>query len=230
NDDQLEATLAGSLTMIARATNLVRLAGPLAPTLAPAATSRNPTPPSLDVHVQMESPQGSNIFVRVDDLANLNLTDGDRVRVVVQNRSDRRLDLTGLLVESGFAINSIRLGRDGKEVSKRLPPNSQPAYFGIKINNQTFGLDQFVLIVVEAGTDPEPADFSYLKQDGPTVASLVAKPVTRSSERFSRFRQLVESSTMDGAISRGPGEMDEPGVIWRIPWRVLPPDSTSNTP
>lgn len=232
NDDKLEATLAGSLTMIARATNLVRLAGPLppTPTLTPATPSRNSSPPSLDVHVQMESPQGSNNFVRVDDLANLILTDGDRVRVVVQNRSDRRLDLTGLVVESGFAINSIFLRRDGTEVSNRLPANSQPAYFGIKISNKTFGLEQFVLIVVEAGPDPEPASFSYLKQKGPEAASLVAKPVTRSSERFSRFRQLVESSTLDGAISRGPGQMDEPGVIWRIPWRVLPPDSTSNTP
>lgn len=230
NDDKLEATLAGSLTLIARATNLVRLAEPLPPTPTPLATSRNTTPALLDVHVQKESPPGSNHFVRVDDLANLILTDGDRVRVVVQNRSDRRLDLTGLLVESGFAINSIRLGRDGTIVSNRLPANSQPAYFGIKISNETFGLDQFVLIVVEAGPDPEPASFSYLKQTGPAAASLVAKPVTRSSERFSRFRQLVESSTMDGAISRGPGQMDEPGAIWRIPWRVLPPASTSNTP
>jgi hypothetical protein len=231
NDDKLEATLAGSLTMIARATNLVRLALPL-PTksVLPAENRRSLASSVLDVEILQAVPKGSNNFVLVDDPTSMILDDGDWIRIQVRNVSKSNWDLTGLVVESGYAINPIPLRRNELTISQRLPPNSDPAYFRVKINNSTFGLDNFVLIVVEAGPDPEPASFSYLKQKGPEAASLVAKPVTRSSERFSRFRQLVESSTLDGAISRGPGQMDEPGIVWRIPWRVLPPDSTSNTP
>jgi hypothetical protein len=231
NPQELEPKIAGSLTMIARALNLVRLASPIpSESVLTAATERTSTPTLLGITIQKEHPPGSGSFVAVDDPDTIVLKDGDRVRIQVQNRSDRSLDLTGLVVESGFAINPIRLRRDGKEVSKRLPPNSEPAYFGtINISNTTFGLEHFILIGVEAGPEPEVMDFSYLRQNAPQAASEVAKPMNRSTERASGFRQLVESTTLDGAPTRGPGRSDEPGVVLRIPWRVLPPDTVPKT-
>ncbi len=231
NDETLERKLSGGLTMIARAMNLVRLASPL-PTKSevPAASRRSPATTALEVQVLQEIPKDSGNYAPVDDPTTLLLDNGDRIRIQIRNVSESRWDLTGLLVDSGFKIDAFNLGRNGKGIVHRLPPKSEPAYFQIKISNKTFGLDHFVLIAVEAGAEPEVATFSHLEQEAPENARLITKPVTRSSAHVSRFRQLIDSTTLDGAMTRGPGQVDEPGMVLRIPWRVLPPTKLSPTP
>ncbi|MBL8888443.1 MAG: caspase family protein [Planctomycetaceae bacterium] len=231
NDETLERRLSGGLMMIARATNLVRLASPL-PTITevPSGTRRATAATAIEIQVLREMPRDSGNYVPVDDPATLLLENGDRIRIQIRNVSESRWDLTGLLVDSGYKIDAFNLGRNGTRIDHRLPPKSEPAYFQIKISNETYGLDHFVLIAVEAGAEPEVVNFKHLEQTGPEAARLVAKPVTRSAERISRFQQLIDSTTLDGATTRGPGRNDEPGIVVSIPWRVHPPENPSPTP
>lgn len=222
--DRLEQDLAASLRMISRAINLVRIAAPHGPATAGQAGENGP---KLEIKVQIAEPRGARTaehFVPVDPLAELHLCDGDRIRVIVTNRSPVRVDVTGLVVESGFAINPLRLrSESGQELGGRLEPDGGSGQFWIRINAATTGVDHLVIIAVPSSASPQPVSFRYLEQRD-LAQALAARPdQDRSAPVRGRFQQLLDASLFDGAASRGPASDDESGLILRIPWTVVPP-------
>lgn len=89
------------------------------------------------------------------------LYDGDKVTLHIQNRTRQPIDLTLLIVDSQYGIQSL-FPLSGE--SNRLQPNDRIDDLTLDINAETVGPEQ-LLFILAPGTG-EMADFSFLAQQG----------------------------------------------------------------
>ncbi|AGX86388.1 caspase family protein [Candidatus Symbiobacter mobilis] len=104
---------------------------------------------------------------------------GDVIKVRMKNTGLKNLDVTALYVDSKFGITIMFPNPVGS--SNRLQPGASFP-FEFQITDSTLGMEQIVLVVVEAKEHSDRADFSFLQQDA--VPSEIVRRGTAEQDRL----------------------------------------------
>ena len=167
---QLREKLVDSLRRVAKATNILRLAGqigmsPVAQKLetqylverAPVRPAQGFTDPRQCDSVKLGKPEP----LRPDQLADLRECDKVTVRVV--NRNSLPVDVTLLMLDSEYGIESLFPGsRSGG--TNRVEPNGGTIAPQFYVLATTVGRESVILIATEGRPGEETADFGFLRQ------------------------------------------------------------------
>ncbi len=156
-DGGLREKLTDSLRVIARATNLLRIASRLTDTGAQ--DSR------LVMALKLSGKDGHEIPYHKEQVPNLRV--GDRIHVSLTNKGTVAVDVTLLYVDARYGINLLFPNKPG--ASNRLEPRATQE-LGVEMTEDTLGVERLLSIVVEAAKTQERADFSFLAQ--PALARL----------------------------------------------------------
>ncbi|HWA98944.1 MAG TPA: caspase family protein [Pirellulales bacterium] len=204
-DNQLPAWVGEHLRRIARAKNLMMVAGTELPNQQQAA--------NLNVVVELLRLHGDNDPNPEPiawDKGGLVLHPGDRVMCRVKNNGRDPADATLLFVDSGYGISAV-FPRAGTVSDNRIYPGESVNAFTGTINDKTLGLEHLVLIAVPGKGGY--IDFTLLEQ--PTLA------VTRGDDDTSRspLNQLMRSALYGGA-TRGMDVQESKQQMKLITWSV----------
>jgi len=148
---RLQEELAVGLHAVARTVNLLRIASRLG--------EANTNKSMLEVKLKVVKKDHTELPINGGQVANL--SNGDIVDVSLANAGTASVDVTMLFVDARYGINVLY--PHGPGASNRLEPRSQ-SHFGVAINDNTLGLERMLTIAVEAGSEQERADFSFLAQ------------------------------------------------------------------
>ena len=147
--DRLTAWLSGSLTSIARAQSLLRIAG----TFSKA---------SQDLQMQLiDQGTGKPFDVGRGDLE---LTDGTEIGFRVKNVGQDPLDVTLLIVDANYGIQCIHpVNKSNRLQSNRLHRNDDYTYKA-RIGIETTGKEYCVAIAVKSKDNAPESNFAFLQQ------------------------------------------------------------------
>jgi hypothetical protein len=122
----------------------------------------------LDVVVERLNPLTGK-YAPIDPMLLLIALEGDNLRVSVSNLSDRPVDVTILYIESAFRIRSYfptaKKVLQG-EANNRIVRGERPAVADFKINDDTTGLEDVLIIATLPAPGSPPQNFVFLEQRG----------------------------------------------------------------
>lgn len=210
---ELEKWLIDRLTRIARARNLVQLAGQAAED-AVAGES-----PALEIDQRLLRGRADRVGVPlVVDGARTQVFDGDRLALRVKNPNPYAVDVTLLYVDAGCGI--APLFPQSSEVN-RLGPDEATASLRIRVSAESTGLESVVAIAVRAGSG-QPVDFISLAQPSLELAQGVERTRGAGGEK-SRLGQLLRHAVYgEGKTRSAQREVDAEYSIQIISWRLVP--------
>lgn len=156
-DGGLREKLTDSLRVIARATNLLRIASRL--------TDTGDQNSHLVMTLKLSGKDGREIPFRKEQVPDLHV--GDRIHVSLTNKGTAAVDVTLLYVDARYGINLLFPNKPG--ASNRLEPRATQE-LGIEMTEGALGIERLLSIAVEAAKTQERADFSFLAQ--PALARL----------------------------------------------------------
>jgi hypothetical protein len=183
--------LQSALTRIARAQQLLRLTTEAS--AVPGATG------GIDVHVALlrfKDTHAQHGEMVAYDTAGRILQGGEIIAFRIANPMQYPLDITLLLINSGYGIRTL-FPRPGAEYDNRLGPQQQrrtPAFRVV----EPFGPEQLVVIAMRAGASQ--ADFSYLEQ--PSLEQAL-RHASRASAMQSPLGQLLQHALYAQGQVRG---------------------------
>jgi hypothetical protein len=148
---EFKAKLAENLQHMGRALNLLRMASLLQD--LPSAQR------ALQVEARLKPKAGPE---RALDLASQpQLADGDVVTLRLRNPGRTALDLTALYIDAGYGVTALFPHQSG--ASNRIEAGGSEE-IQVAINVETTGIERLLLIAVEARSQAERHDFSFLQQ------------------------------------------------------------------
>jgi hypothetical protein len=159
-----DTKLARALGAMAKAVNVRRLAASGAEM-----TVGDPDAATVVLEVVAEKwNPATHRYEPIDPLESLDVTDGDKVRVRVFNRSGSPVDVTILYVESAFRIRSYfpTAMQDMVGFNNRIVPDGKPAEVEFSINDSTTGLEDVIIIATLPEPGAPPQNFVFLEQIG----------------------------------------------------------------
>lgn len=213
-DDSLSGVLLEEFSKLARAANLRRI--------AELETGGNGDIP-LDVRVERLVDQRRGRYSPLSIAPTPEVRNDDLVRVVITNPAKSSVDVTVLYVQTDGKIKCFF--PDDLTDSNRLGPGESYTIRGIRIDDQTIGLEDLIVIAVpRASSGTLPASFAFLSQPS----------LQRASEtQRSRGAEDPAWTSPLGVLSRGL-VFNEPGVsrgatpddlksfaVFRVSWNVV---------
>ena len=200
-----------ALTRIARAQQLLRLTTEAS--VVPSATG------GINVHVELlrfKDTHAQHGEIVAYDTAGRILQGGDIIAFRITNPTRYPLDITLLLINSGYGIRTL-FPQPGAEYDNRLGPHQQrrtPAFRVV----EPFGPEQLVVIAVQAGAGQ--ADFSYLEQ--PSLEQAL-RHASRTSAMQSPLGQLLQHALYGQGQVRGAGKaVLETYTVRLLSWATQP--------
>jgi hypothetical protein len=147
---EFQKKLAESLQYIGRAQNLLRIASAL---------QDAPGQRALAVEATLTPPKGAARKLSFDNPPQL--SDGDLVKLTLRNPGKTAIDLTALYIDASYGISAL-YPQPGS--SNRIEAGGTET-IEIRINAETTGVERLLLIAVEARSQGERSDFSFLQQN-----------------------------------------------------------------
>lgn len=190
----LHVRLNDSLQHIGRTVNLMRIASAL---------QALPTSHLLQVQATLRPTEGPMRLL--DPLQAVQAGDGDIVELKVRNSGRVALDLTALYIDAGYGISALYPYPRGS--SNRLEPGDSDTVIA-RINATTTGHERLLLIAVQAHSQGEHRDFSFLEQ--PRLER------TRSGVRPDAITRMFEEAGFGGGprtVRRGVEPVSSPQRI-----------------
>ncbi|MCA9127322.1 MAG: hypothetical protein KDB22_09550 [Planctomycetales bacterium] len=144
------------------------------------------------------------------------LYDKDRIAIQVENTSHEPLDVTILMIDSGYGIYPLFPTRG--RVNRLFPGNKVPSLTG-KINAKTIGKEYLVVLALKGNPIEQPVSFAFLTQ--PTLER------TRSGLGRGKnpLGELLSDAMFGGAVemTRGsPPKAAEDYHIYTRSWTTMP--------
>lgn len=152
--DEFADTLTSSLTSIARAQSLLRVGAEMG------GESGSDMKLNVDILRYKDAEDSKGQVVQFGP-AGIRLYDGDRIGFSLKNTGRESLDVTALLVDSGFGIHPL-YPKPG-QTNRLFGGNELPPIRG-NITADYAGLEHLVVIAVKGKPVDEPANFSFLAQ------------------------------------------------------------------
>lgn len=146
---QFGQKLAHSLQLIGRVQNLLRIA---------AALQDSSGQRALQLAATLKPVNGAERPLNFDNTPQLSA--GDRVTLQLKNSGRTAIDLTALYIDSSYGVDVIF---PGNGESNRIEAGGAER-IEIVVNDETTGLERMMLIAVEARSQQERSDFSFLRQ------------------------------------------------------------------
>lgn len=232
----LEKSLKVWLPAMSRAINLVKLgtAAEQGKSSAHALRSGKLQLEFFRAHLPNQTPNHGD-YLPLDDLSQLQFREGDHLLIRVTNLGALPVRITGLVVESGFAINGLTPRVDGrsKDAAGRsygnrvVPGEASYREFQIAIDESTTGIENFLLIAVPEENGGEEQDFRFLRQRPLQLET--PQPQQTRSQSGSEFNQLINWRLFGQSLNRG-SEKPPAALIIRVPWFVGPTGAESSQP
>jgi hypothetical protein len=213
-DTDLTRTLGRHLEQVARARNLLKLAG-ATPDAAADPGERDDPPVRVKVEVSRLTSPADRKGVPVEwPNPAARFYDGDRVRFVIHNPNPYAVDVTLLDVAPDCAITCLFPETEEGETS-RIPARSVRAVSAVKVSGKVAGPEYLAVIAVKAGKQAEPVDFSSLEAPGLETAQEVQRkrgvPDTRGLG--SPLGQLLQRSQYGVGTRTGREEVEETALL-----------------
>lgn len=185
--DVLARQLGASLSVIAKAVNIIRVAEKL-----PAIPALEKVSVRLEVAVPGTAPREiTEIRPRFQD--------GDAIGFTVANGSQTAIDVTMLYVASDSSITPIFPARgESNRIERGAVLRTGPAS-GIAISDATVGTEHLVVIIVAASPQSERADYTYLAQAGLGAV----RSQTRAPSLLTAWLEEAAFARTDVAPTRG---------------------------
>lgn len=215
-DDQLSSVLLEEFNKLARATNLRRI--------AELETGGNESI-RLDVRIERLVDPRRLLYRPLSIVPTPDVRDQDSIQVVITNPTKSWVDVTVLYIQTDGKIDCF-FPHPRKAEFNRLGPNESYVIKGIRINDDTIGLEDLIVIGVPreiGGT--LPANFAFLSQPSLQKASETVQ--SRGSEEDFAWTSPL------GLLSRGL-VFNEPGAsrgatasdlksfgVYRLSWNVV---------
>lgn len=149
----LEQEIASHLHRIARAVNLMRIA---ARTTATSAAGLEVTATASRQGVAARTLEAHQVSP---------LRQGDKVKLQVDNKGGKPLDVTVLYVDSRYGIDVLFPRGDESNRVQGASLLTIPSREAIRVTTDTTGLERLILIAVEPKAGDERQDFSFLAQE-----------------------------------------------------------------
>lgn len=169
----------------------------------------------LDVSFKLT--KGNNT-VAVSDADKLSLYDGNIIEVTIRNNSKSAVDVTALYVDSGYGISPIFPTEIG--ATNRIQPKSQSVkIIKSKVSTATLGNESLIIIAVEAKTNTQRSDFSFLAQPSLLTENIQRKEIhTILSDRL---KYSINSKNTGQNQSKNNQSSTLPSAIWSYHWQVM---------
>lgn len=152
NAKALRDSLESSFRTIAKATNLMRLAGMM---------GASPVAEGQGLKVGAKLVRSGGEAVELDFVQPPEFREGDRVKFVFTNNGRKAKDLTVLFVDSRYGIAAM-FPSDDQPVNRIETPGKVETEF--VVDASTTGIERLVVIAMDAEKLSERADFSFLAQ------------------------------------------------------------------
>ena len=194
----LGATLADTLGAMAKAMNLMKMAGAVGAE-------------GLDVSVEMLTGPDKNNLAPMPASGVPRLIPEDQVHVLAQNHMDIPVDVNVLYIGADWSISHWFSGRlqPGDTLKKGL----------FKISDSVLGQERLVVVMTPAAPQSPVEDLSFLAQDSLDMTREVPKGGLRSALREAGFGQTTRAAMAldDGEADSGPGP-----AILQLELRTVP--------
>ena len=170
---------------------------------------------NLDVSFKVT--KGKNT-VAVSDADKLSLYDGNIIEVTIRNNSKSAVDVTALYIDSGYGISPIFPTEIG--ATNRIQPKSQSVkIIKSKVSTTTLGNESLIIIAVEAKTNTQRSDFSFLAQPSLLTENVQRKEIhTILSDRL---KYSINSKNTGQNQSKNNQNSTLPSAIWSYHWQVM---------
>ncbi len=205
--EEFQEWFVNSLTRIARVQSLLGVSG--------GASSEWDNDPSLEVELRLFKGRRDRVgeVLRFDQ-GGIKLYNGDRIGFRVKNASEGPMDVTMLLIDSGFGISPL-YPAEGQV--NRLYPGNQVVRSG-EIGTSTIGLEHLLVVGVKAKPVDEPTNFSFLAQ--PTIERSRA---LGGKGLGSPLGKIFQNSLFGEGGTRGASSSDVASFIMKtMSWQTMP--------
>jgi hypothetical protein len=225
-DANLTRTLGNPLERVARARNLLKLAGAAQEGNSDAADRDDP-PMQLKVEVRRLTSHADRKGEAVEwPNPAARLYDRDRVRLIIHNPNPYAVDITLLDVGPNCEITCL-FPRTERGETSRIPAKSSFPVKPVKISGDLSGRESLVVVAVKAGQQAEPVDFSSLEEEGLEKAQDQERTrgVPRARGLGSPLGQLFQRSQYGVGTRTAREENDETALLlysWQFVARKRP--------
>jgi hypothetical protein len=221
-DEKLADWLTEQLSRIARASNLLKLAGVMTEERERGLLSLlfgKKTATTLNVDfLKLDSAEDEHGKPIEWKAGGVQLQEGDIVAVRLKNTSEHAVDFTILFVDSAYGIEAL-YPPPRTVVDNRLEPGKSYTVGPLQVDADSVGLEHLIIIALKA--DGPPVDFSWLAQNSVAQArSLVSQRGTANSDQ--PLNQLFQQALFAQGKTRGLKMSESAGVSVRaISWKSV---------
>lgn len=197
-----QSILMTNLQRIAKVTNLMRLTSEM---------SNAGSDPEKTVQLKMSVKRKATKETEVlAPRSNVILNDGDRVTVTLTNNKEVAIDATVLFIDSEYGIQAIYPRRSR---TNRIEAGASTRIAKFKIKANTVGLEQLVLIAVDAEPSSPASSFAFLSQPSiestrAVTAGFARQPLQDLFTRAGFGSQTTRGIAMESEDNMGKGSME----------------------